>query len=102
MRMLFSNKQFKTAVLVFAMVMCLSSLALANTSNGTEFQSLYDMVVKWATGMPAIIIAIGIALVAIMRAFQSGSFVWALAGILVAALIFLLPNIISGLGGATI
>ena len=37
---LFTNKQFKTAVLVLAMVMCLSSLALANTSNGTEFQSL--------------------------------------------------------------
>lgn len=97
-----SNKKFRTIMLAVVMVMALANLAFANTSNGTEFQTLYDKVIGWSTGMPAIIIAIGIALVAIMRAFQSGSFVWALAGILVGALIFLLPGIIAGLGGATI
>ncbi len=79
-----------------------ASVALANTNNGNEFSSLYDKVIQWSTGMPAIIISIGIAIVGVMRAFQNGGFIWALAGILISALIFLLPTIIAGLGGATL
>jgi type IV secretory pathway VirB2 component (pilin) len=88
-------------LLLCALTVLTASVAFANTNNGNEFQSLYDKVIQWVTGLPAIIIAIGIAIVGIMRAFQNGGFIWALAGILIAALIFLLPTIIGGLGGAT-
>jgi conjugal transfer pilus assembly protein TraA len=96
------QKLIMVSLCLMALSMMFAPLASANTSNGTEFQTLYDSVVGWVTGLPAIIIAIAICLMGVVRAFQSGSFIWALAGILVAALIFLLPTLISGLGGATI
>lgn len=90
-------------IALLALVLAVSATsAFANTSNGTEFQSLYDRVIGWVTGLPAIVIAIAVALIGVVRAFQSGSFIWAFAGIAVAAVIFLLPTITSGLGGATI
>lgn len=95
----------KTGLVVLAlcavMVVMTAGLALANTSNGTDFQSIYDKVYGWVTGLPAIVIAFAIALIGVVRAFQTGSFVWAFAGILVAAIIFLLPTIMTGLGGCS-
>jgi hypothetical protein len=79
-----------------------ASLAMANTSNGTEFQTLYDRVMSWVTGLPAIIIAVAIAFMGIIRGFQTGTIIWPLAGLLVAAFVFLVPTIINGMGGATI
>jgi bacteriorhodopsin len=99
---LFSNKTVQTLVMVMALVAVLAPMALANTQAGTEFQTLYDRVIEWITGMPAIIIAIGMAVMGVVRAFQTGSFMWALGGLLVAALVFALPSIISGMGGACI
>ena len=89
------------SLLIVALVLTFAPFALANNSNGTEFQSIYDRVMGWVTGMPAIIIAIAVAIIGVVRAFQSGSFMWAFAGICVAALIFLLPQITTGLGGCT-
>ena len=93
----------KIAVLFLTVVVMLlsASVALANNSNGTEFQTIFDRVIGWVTGMPAIIIAIGVAILGVVRAFQAGSFMWAFAGIIVAALIFVLPAIVAGLGGTT-
>jgi bacteriorhodopsin len=99
---LFSNKKVQTLVMALALVAVLAPMAFANTQQGTEFQSLYDRVISWITGMPAIIIAIGMAIVGVVRAFQVGSFMWALGGLLVAALVFALPTIIAGMGGACI
>ena len=79
-----------------------ASLALANTNNGTEFQTLYDRVMSWVTGLPAIVIAVAIAFMGIIRGFQTGTIIWPLAGLLVAAFIFLVPTVITGMGGATI
>ena len=84
------------------MVMAMNTFAFANTSNGNEFQTLYSAVMGWVTGLPAIIIAIAIATLGVVRAFQTGGFMWALSGILVAAFIFLVPTIVTGLGGATV
>jgi len=89
------------SLLIMALVLTLAPLALANNGNGVEFQSIYDRVMGWVTGMPAIIIAIAISILGVVRAFQSGSFIWAFAGICVAAIIFLLPLITTGLGGCT-
>ena len=89
------------SLLIIALLLTFAPLALANNGNGAEFQSIYDRVIGWVTGMPAIIIAIAISIIGVVRAFQSGSFIWAFAGICVAALIFLLPQITSGLGGCT-
>jgi len=89
------------SLLIVALVLTLAPLALANNGNGAEFQSIYDRVMGWVTGMPAIIIAIAISIIGVVRAFQSGSFIWAFAGICVAAIIFLLPQITAGLGGCT-
>ena len=102
MQSLAKHKKLTVVLMAAVMMLSLTGLALANTSNGAEFASLYTTVLGWLTGVPAIIIAIAIALTGVVRAFQSGQFMWALAGLLVAALIFLLPGIIAGLGGATI
>lgn len=90
-----------TLITVLSLVLIIPTMVFANASNGTEFQSIYDRVMGWVTGMPAIIIAISVALLGVVRAFQSGGWIWAFAGIIVAAIIFLLPDITSGLGGAT-
>jgi len=96
-----NRKTIVTILTVVCMVMAMSTLAFANASNGNEFQSLYTRVMSWVTGIPAIIIAMAFALMGIIRAFKDG-FMWALGGILVAAFIFLIPTIVTGLGGATI
>jgi hypothetical protein len=98
----FSSRKTLVMILTVAcMVMAMSALAFANSSNGTEFQSLYDRVMGWVTGIPAIIIAMAFAIMGIVKAFKEG-FMWALGGLLVAAFIFLIPTIVAGLGGATI
>jgi hypothetical protein len=102
MHRLLTSKKFQTVVMVMCVVMAFSSIALANTSNGTEFNTLYNRVVGWITGLPAIIIAFAFAIIGVVRSFQSGGFIWALAGILIGALLFILPTIVTGLGGATI
>lgn len=91
-----------TMVLTAMITLLTASLAMANTSNGTEFQTLYDRVMSWVTGLPAIIIAVAIAFMGIIRGFQTGTIIWPLAGLLVAAFVFLVPTIINGMGGATI
>ena len=50
------------SLLIMALVLTLAPLALANNGNGVEFQSIYDRVMGWVTGMPAIIIAIAISI----------------------------------------
>lgn len=105
MRIFRAMRSIRTAVfmcLVAVFVMAMATGAFANQSNGTEFQSLWTRVEGWITGIPAIIIAIALAVLGIVRAFQSGSFMWAMGGILTAAFLFLLPTIVTGLGGATI
>ncbi len=97
-----SKKTVVTILAVVCMVMAMNTIAFANTSNGNEFQTLYSRVMGWVTGLPAIIIAIAIATLGVVRAFQTGGFMWALSGILVAAFLFLVPTIVTGLGGATI
>jgi hypothetical protein len=94
--------KLQMAVMVMCMIIAFASVALANTSNGTEFNGLYNMVIGWITGLPAIIIAFAFAIIGVVRSFQSGGFIWALAGILIGALLFILPSIVTGLGGATI
>lgn len=100
------KQQQCSKLLVIATVLCLSlltaSLAFANTSNGTEFQPLYDRVIQWMTGLPAIIAAIGIVLGSVLTAHKTGNYLLVMGGILIAALIFVLPPIIQGLGGTTI
>jgi hypothetical protein len=102
MHKLLTSRKFQTVVMIMCMVMAFSSIALANTSNGTEFNALYTRVIGWITGLPAIIIAFAFAIIGVVRSFQSGGFIWALAGILIGALLFILPSIVTGLGGATI
>ncbi len=85
--------------LALALVALLPDLSFAFTNtNGAEFQSLYDTVVGWVTGIPGIIMAIGVGIVGAWRAFASGQFLWFFGGLLVAAIILLLPTIVNGMG----
>lgn len=84
------------------MVIFNASLVFANTSNGVEFQSLYDRVISWITGLPAIIAAFAVVIGSVLGAHKTGNYMLVMGGILIAALIFVLPQIVTGLGGATI
>lgn len=76
-------------------------VSLANTSNGTEFQTLYDKTVAYLTGLPGIIAAIAILAGSLYLAFFGGRGPLVFfGGVLAAAAIFLIPTIVSGMGGA--
>ena len=93
------KKKVPFLALVLALVAMLPDFSFAFTNtNGAEFQSLYNTVVGWVTGIPGIIMAIGVGIVGAWRAFSTGQFLWFFGGLLVAAIILLLPTIVSGMG----
>jgi conjugal transfer pilus assembly protein TraA len=75
--------------------------ALASTTSGTEFQSIYDMITGWITGLPGILLAIAIMLVGVYMSFFAGKspmyFLTCAAG---SALVFLIPTLAVSMGGA--
>ena len=85
-----------SVVVLFAPVM-----AHASTSSGTEFSSLYSMLVGWVTGIPGIMAAIVLMLMGLYLSFLGGKSVMYFFGTaLAAAAIFLIPTIAGSLGGA--
>ena len=75
--------------------------AVASTSSGTEFQTLYDKVLDYVQGIPGIITAIIILVFGIWRSFFSGAGpLYFMGSVLAAAAIFIIPTIASGMGGA--
>lgn len=91
----------KLALLVVVATVLTASQVLANTNQGTEFQSIYNRVMGWVSGLPAIVLGLTVALLGALRGFQSGQYFWIFGGLIISALIFVLPNIMTGLGGAT-
>lgn len=91
----------KLALMVMALTVLTAASAMADTSQGTEFQSIYDRVMGWATGLPAIIFGLAVGILGGIRAFQSGQYFWLFGGLIVAAFVFVMPSIMTGLGGAT-
>lgn len=91
----------KIALLLVVLTLVMASTAFANTNAGTEFQSIYQRIMGWVTGLPAIVFGLAIGILGAIRGFQSGQYFWIFGGLAIAALIFVLPTIITGLGGAT-
>ncbi|MEM3830191.1 MAG: hypothetical protein QXV17_05510 [Candidatus Micrarchaeaceae archaeon] len=92
----------KRAILSALMLACMPIAAFASTSSGTEFSSLYSLLVGWVTGIPGIMAAIVLMIVGIYMSFVGGKSVMYFFGTaLGAAAIFLIPTIASSLGGAT-
>lgn len=91
----------KLALLVMVLTVLTATTVLASTNNGTEFQSIYNRVLGWITGLPAIIFGLAVGLLGGIRAFQSGQYVWLFGGLIIAAFVFVLPSVMTGLGGAT-
>lgn len=89
------------ALMVFAVTVFTAASAFANTSNGTEFQSIYDRVMGWVTGLPAIVFGLAIGILGALRGFQTGQYFWIFGGLIIAAFVFVVPTIMTGLGGAT-
>jgi len=87
--------------MVMALTVLTAASAMADTNQGTEFQSIYDRVMGWVTGLPAIIFGLAVGILGGIRAFQSGQYFWMFGGLIVAAFIFVMPSIMTGLGGAT-
>jgi ABC-type spermidine/putrescine transport system permease subunit II len=99
---MFRSRTVRVLVMVAVMLMQLTSLALANTNQGTEFQNLYDKIVGWVQGLPGIIIGIGLAIGGVIKGATGGGILWVFGGLIAAAVVIMLPGIIAGLGGATI
>jgi type IV secretory pathway VirB2 component (pilin) len=86
-----------------ALVALLLSLpSMASTSNGTEFQTLWNKMLSYVTGLPGIMAALAILIVSLYMAFFGGKGPLVFfGGIIAAAAIFIIPNIVTGMGGAT-
>ena len=91
----------RIVLMALALVVLMATSAMAQTNQGTEFQSIYDKVITWVQGLPAIIFGLAVGILGALRAFQSGQYFWVFGGIIIAAFVFVLPSIITGLGGAT-
>jgi len=76
--------------------------AMADTTKGTEFQSLYDKLLAYVQGLPGIMFAIGILLFGVYRSFFAGAGpMYFFGSAIAAAAIFIVPNIAANAGGAT-
>jgi len=79
----------------------LAVTSMAQTNKGTEFQSLWDKMVEYVQGLPGIMAALAILVVSLYMAFFGGKGPLVFfGGVIAAALIFLLPNIVQGMGGS--
>lgn len=91
------------AVLIAALAVgvLMPHAALASTSSGTEFSSLYTKVTGWVNGLPGIMGAIGLMIGGVYLSFVGGkSPMYFFYSALGAAAIFIIPNIATSLGGA--
>ena len=76
--------------------------AVADTTKGTEFQSLYDKLLEYVQGLPGIMFALGILLFGIYRSFFGNAGpLYFFGSAIAAAAIFIIPNIAANAGGAT-
>jgi len=91
----------KALLVLSVVVLFVPVMAHASTSSGTEFSSLYSMLVGWVTGIPGIMAAIVLMLMGLYLSFLGGKSVMYFFGTaLAAAAIFLIPTIAGSLGGA--
>jgi ABC-type spermidine/putrescine transport system permease subunit II len=75
--------------------------SMANTNQGTEFQSLWDKMISYVQGLPGIMAALAILVVSLYMAFFGGKGPLVFfGGIIAAAAIFVIPNIVQGMGGS--
>jgi type IV secretory pathway VirB2 component (pilin) len=75
--------------------------SMAQTSQGTEFQSLWDKMISYVQGLPGIMAALAILVVSLYMAFFGGKGPLVFfGGIIAAAAIFVIPNIVQGMGGS--
>ena len=76
--------------------------AMADTTKGTEFQTLYDKLLDYVQGLPGIMFALGILLFGIYRSFFGNAGpLYFFGSAIAAAAIFIIPNIAANAGGAT-
>ena len=79
----------------------LTMASMAQTNQGTEFQSLWNKMVSYVQGLPGIIAALTILVFSLYMAFFGGKGPLVFfGGIITAAAIFVIPNIVQGMGGS--
>jgi ABC-type spermidine/putrescine transport system permease subunit II len=75
--------------------------SMANVNQGTEFQTLWDKMISYVQGLPGIMAALAILVVSLYMAFFGGKGPLVFfGGIIAAAAIFVIPNIVQGMGGS--
>lgn len=82
-------------------LMSAATTVMANTSNGTDFQTPYQKVVGWATGLPIIILVLAISFAGFIKAVRSGEIIMGLVYCVLTAFIYVLLNFVISLGGTT-
>jgi hypothetical protein len=79
----------------------LAMSSMANVNEGTEFQSLWNKMISYVQGLPGIMAALAILVVSLYMAFFGGKGPLVFfGGIIAAAAIFVIPNIVQGMGGS--
>lgn len=91
----------KNKLMMGAVLMLVAASATAGVT-GVEFQTLYDMLVGWATGYLGKALAIGAFIVGAVIGFSKGTAMPALVGLVFAIVLGLGPGIIDGMLTAVI
>ncbi|WP_457569154.1 hypothetical protein [Desulfurobacterium sp.] len=97
MRKLYKKATFQLSVMLMGLLLSApAAFAGASTSSATEWQSLWDTIVNLLRGYPGIIAAAFFILSALVNLYQ-GRLGGAVVSIVVAAGIFVVPTIASGM-----
>lgn len=88
-------KKLQTLVLLVALF-ALPGIAMAGTS-GTEFQTLYNLLVGWATGFLGKAIAIAAFIIGMGMGIARSSPIPALGGVVFALFVAYVPGVIGGI-----
>lgn len=88
-----------TALFVLVVFALMTTPAFAATTNGSEFEPLYEMLSAWTTGFLGKSIAITFLIVGLGMGIIRGSIVAAVACIAAAVSLLLAPGIIDGMFG---
>lgn len=79
----------------------LAATSMADTNKGSEFKDLWDKMLSYVQGLPGIMAALAILVVSLYMAFFGGKGPLVFfGGIITAAAIFIIPNIVQGMGGS--
>lgn len=102
MKHLYISRAFLIAMIALPVLAMLAPEAMAGNASDAEFQTLYEKVKDWSKGYVGRIISVTFVMVGLAAGVLRGSVMGFVVGIAAAVGLFLGPDIINTLMGATL